>query len=225
MSRNTLAVYLVVLRGFYHEIKRYMAGSDSPFSSVCLNLRSGAKPRQPFTEDETVLLLSLPNRETTVGRRDYAILSLLFGAGLRPQEVLNLHPGDLVTGYGVHVIKLHNTKTVKYQEHSIAPWVAQALQEHLVGHFGYRVFELSSVGLWKMFKRYLKQGQIRDYSPGCGRTTAINHLLEDDVNHNVVRRFSRHSSVKMVEVYDRRRVDVSKNPGLFLVYGGKNGQR
>lgn len=44
----------------------------------------------------------------------------------------------------------------------------------------------------------------RHYTPHSARATAITKLLADGVPHREVQEFSRHSSVRMVERYDKR---------------------
>jgi hypothetical protein len=48
--------------------------------------------------------------------------------------------------------------------------------------------------------------------------TAISKLLSDGISHREVQEFSRHSSVQMVELYDKRRIGVEDNPGKKLEY-------
>lgn len=221
-SASQMNIFLVALRGFYEEIK--LAGKCVP-SDLFTNIntacnRSSRIPTPALTNDEAFLLLSMPNRNTAKGRRDYAILSLILGAGLRASEVKDLRSPYLAEIDGVPVIFLRDTKSHKYRHHSIAPWVLEALQAHDIK--SYEPFPISYVAIYKVFKRYCRQAGLSDiYSPHSGRVTAINKLLEDGFNMEELRRFSRHSSVQMVEEYNRRRVDITKNPGLYLIYGDK----
>ena len=48
-----------------------------------------------FDEQEMAALLPAPDRNTAVGRRDYALLLTLFNTGARVQELLDLRPCDL----------------------------------------------------------------------------------------------------------------------------------
>lgn len=48
-------------------------------------------------------LLSAPDRNTWIGRRDHAALSLALQTGLRVSEIVNLRRSDLMLGVGAHV--------------------------------------------------------------------------------------------------------------------------
>ena len=50
------------------------------------------------------------------------------------------------------------------------------------------------------------------------RATAITRLLAEGIPHREVQEFSRHASIQMVELYDKRRIGVDKNPGRGLDY-------
>lgn len=196
----------------------------NPFESIALprGARTPTKPTQALSEDDVVLILSLPNTLTPVGKRDHAILSLLFGAGLRRSEVVELWHEDVVQDYTCWKIRIEG-KT-GYRETSLAPWVAESLLRHMEENpiKAGPVFNISGSGVWLVFKRYLKQaGIFGRYSPHSARATAITALLDRGHTHRDVQRFSGHSSVAMVELYDRRKNDVTKNPGLRLVYGSK----
>jgi site-specific recombinase XerD len=50
------------------------------------------------------LLLRGPNRETTAGRRDYALILFLYNTGARVSEAIAVHHKDLLPGPAVHLI-------------------------------------------------------------------------------------------------------------------------
>ena len=49
----------------------------------------------------------------------------------------------------------------------------------------------------------------------------FNSELDDGTTHRQVREFSRHKSIQMVEVYDKRRTKLSESLGLKLSYKKK----
>jgi integrase len=61
-------------------------------------------------------------------------------------------------------------------------------------------------------------GSTEFVSPHSARATAITKLLADGLPHRLVQEFSRHSSIQMVELYDKRRVGVEDNPGAKLKF-------
>jgi integrase len=77
---------------------------------------------------------------------------------------------------------------------------------------------ISPDGIYQLFKRYCAAVGAEHASPHSARATAITKLLADGVSFREVQEFSRHSSVQMVEVYDKRRIAVDENPGRTLDY-------
>jgi integrase len=73
--------------------------------------------------------------------------------------------------------------------------------------------------LYRLFKHYCeKAGATQFLTPHSARATAITKLLADGIPHREVQEFSRHSSIQMVELYDKRRLTVEENPGKELDY-------
>jgi len=93
LSPSTVRGYFNVLRVLF----RY--GEEE---GLCANPMRGLKPPQipedlvPSPDDATIeRLLSLPNRKTFTGARDYAALILFLGGGLRLSELTGLDAGDV----------------------------------------------------------------------------------------------------------------------------------
>jgi integrase len=59
-------------------------------------------------------------------------------------------------------------------------------------------------------------------TPHSARATAITRLLEQGFSHREVQEFSRHSSVLMVEKYDKRRFSLDESPGKKIFYKKEN---
>jgi site-specific recombinase XerD len=55
----------------------------------------GVRTGNWLTREQTAQLLALPDRATRAGKRDYVMLALLFGCGLRRAEVCNLRMDNL----------------------------------------------------------------------------------------------------------------------------------
>jgi integrase len=68
-------------------------------------------------------------------------------------------------------------------------------------------------------------GAGRYATPHSARATAITKLLADGIPHREVQEFSRHSSIQMVEWYDKRRFSVEQSPAKELSYEPKKPKR
>jgi len=177
---------------------------------------------------------------TPKGLRDRAVLSVLFGGGLRRSEVVALRLNDVCrSAQGTVFLRLRATKGKRDAEQALPGWAAktidrlvqQRLKEGaLPADFLFISYQgrggksptsnpLSDSGLYALFKAYCRQAGAGAYvTPHSARATAITKLLADGIPHRQVQEFSRHSSVQMVELYDKRRISVDSNPGKDLEF-------
>jgi integrase len=245
LGNATIAKKLVVLRRIYRLlISCNFYSTTNPFDQENLpvpSVKSGRKrPTEMIPYDRVRELLNLPDERTEKGLRDKAVLSLLFGAGLRRSEVLNLRLGDIrKTQRGTVFLRLRSTKGKTDADQTIPPWAAQVVanlieqrrkqgaaeMDFLVNSYrgpGGRTATaepLSDSGLYRMFCDYCQRAGITAWaSPHSARATAITRLLDDGLSHREVQEFSRHASVQMVEAYDKRRYGVEKNPAKDIKY-------
>ena len=94
LSPITVADRYVVLRVFYNCLVQYDYLTESP-------LRHIRKPKVPkkhartFTNKEVVEILSYFDKNTFTGYRNYTIMCILFGTGMRKSELLGLSVLDI----------------------------------------------------------------------------------------------------------------------------------
>ena len=225
-------MYMAALQGLYDEMMCHDAIQSNPWRHPLVKLPRGSKaPRnipKEMTAEEASLLLSIPDQSTLRGIGDYALLSLLLGGGLRRMEVLNLKREDVdINSDGITVIKLYDTKAAKFHAHSLPQWAADGVWrwiDTLVGR-DVLLFDVGRTWFDEWFQGMLKRAELggKGYTLRSCRVTGINTLLRMGHSHREVQKFSRHASVRMVEVYERRLNNVRENPGLTLIYGGKYG--
>jgi len=90
---NTIHMYTVVLRCFFN----FCVELDLIAKSPAAKLKSPKVQRRPptfLTEDEATRLLISPDRNTLYGKRDYAVLALLLGTGVRLNEITQVRFAD-----------------------------------------------------------------------------------------------------------------------------------
>lgn len=245
LTNSTINKKFSALRRIYRMlIASNLKISSNPFDvdkvSVPSSKAGQKRPTEMLEFNKVKRVLNSPDTTTNKGKRDYAILCLLFGAGLRRSEVVNLRLADFKTSsQGKFYLLLRATKSRKDFEQAIPKFALNALQDYLevrrgqkaksgdpifnsyLGQGGKKASNkaLSDSGLYKMFKKYCKMADLNPHlTPHSARATAITKLLHDGFNHREVQEFSRHSSVQMVEVYDKRRLNLEDNPGLTLDY-------
>ncbi len=93
-SVNSVNRKMASLRSFYN----YLVSENIVDNNYFLNINSLKKPKRLpkiIKEKEIVLMLNACNKNTTLGFRDYLIISLLYATGLRVSELCSLKTTDL----------------------------------------------------------------------------------------------------------------------------------
>lgn len=177
--------------------------------------------------------------------RDRAILAVLFAGALRRSEALKIKIADVkMTHEGTTYLILKETKMKGDATQVIANWASEfvwawhqrrieegatsndylfcPLWRHGVGHLPNVI---SAVSLYFWVKEYFECVGLdpKMFSPHSARATAVTRLLEQGIPHREVQEFSRHSSIQMVERYDKRRFGLNDNPGNMLEFPKKTG--
>jgi len=92
-----------------HSFVRFVALQEPALSATCqrvLAIPTKKAERKLITSldrGEQEALLAAPDRKTSLGRRDHAIIMLLFQTGLRVSELRDLRCEDVVLSTGAHV--------------------------------------------------------------------------------------------------------------------------
>jgi site-specific recombinase XerD len=245
LANSTIVKKFAALRRIYRMLVAADIGiTRNPFDSdnVALPSKHSGEKRPtamiPFNEVEKIL--AAPGLESPKARRDSAILALLFGCGLRRSEICSIRLGDLRTSVaGTPFVHLRNTKGKRDADQPVPEWAVTLVErvakdraesgaqpgDHLFISYRGRAGQaatnkpISSGGLYELFKTYCGLAGVSvDAAPHAARATAITKLLSDGFSHREVQEFSRHASVQMVEVYDKRHFGVDKNPGKKIKF-------
>jgi integrase len=81
---------------------------------------------------------------------------------------------------------------------------------------------MSESTLYRRFKEIcVRVGLEGDFTPHCARATAITQLLNQGFSHRDIKEFSRHSSIQMVEQYDKRRTSIDDSIAKKLSFSTK----
>ncbi|MBX7136790.1 MAG: tyrosine-type recombinase/integrase [Oligoflexia bacterium] len=244
-SNATIAKKFAALRRIYRMLMASGVGvRENPFDSD----RVPAPPKDAGRKRPTEMLdfakvmelVKSADESTPKGLRDKAILSVLFGGALRRSEVVGLRVGDVRrTPAGTAFLYLRSTKAKKDAQQALPKWAARVVEllikqrikdgaggaDHLFVSYtgkGGSVATpepISDSGVYKLFKRYCALAGVGEFlTPHSARATAITKLLADGIPHREVQEFSRHSSIQMVELYDKRRIGVDQSPAAGLEY-------
>lgn len=171
--------------------------------------------------DGVKLLLSMPDLETKSGRRDLALLSLMYDTAARVQEIIDLTPSDIrfekpctikITGKG------NKVRIVPLLESQIKILKGYMVESDLLEPYAgkYPLFpnksknKLTRAGVSYILRKYVELARTNDealipekFSCHCLRHSKAMHLLQAGVNLIYIRDILGHSSVQTTEIYAR----------------------
>ena len=174
-----------------------------------------------MTVDGIKLLLEIPDMATRYGRRDLALLSLMYDTGARVQEIINLtpscirfeHPSTIkLTGKGkkIRIVPLMEKETLilkKYMEEE--KLLTPAAGQYPL-FFNRRKEKLTRTGVGYILDKYIKMARKinnalipEKFTCHCLRHSKAMHLLQAGVNLVYIRDILGHSSVQTTEIYAR----------------------
>lgn len=243
-SNATIAKKFAALRRMYRMLASCGLCTGNPFDSDRVPAPpkdSGRKrPTEMVSFNKVKSVIEAADESTPKGLRDKAILAALFGGALRRSEAASLRVGDVRrTSAGTIFLYLRSTKAKKDAQQALPKWAsdiilrlvkARSKEGAAPGDFLFVSYtgkgglvptraQVSTSGLYKLFKSYCrKAGAGPNVTPHSARATAITRLLDQGIPHREVQEFSRHSSIQMVELYDKRRMGVDQNPAKVLDY-------
>lgn len=166
-------------------------------------------------------LLQIPDQSTATGRRDLALLTLLYDTGARVQELIDLTPSQLRFDkpYTVKLLgKGNKARIVPIMEPTKLLLKRYMEEQRLVESsanmyplfFNKRKQKLTRAGVNYILAKYKDKARKKDKSliPDvltchCLRHSKAMHLLQAGVNLVYIRDLLGHSSVQVTEVYAR----------------------
>lgn len=166
-----------------------------------------------LTVNEIEKILSQPDVSTPKGIRDSAILELLYGAGMRISELINLKMSAVYDEIGFIKIvgKGNKERLVPYGTHarkSVERYLIQvreslrsAVQSDIL-FLSNRNRRFSRVGVWKIIKKYaLTAGIEKAVKPHTFRHSFATHMIEGGADLRTVQELLGHASITTTQIY------------------------
>lgn len=209
---STRARHLVTLRGFYHHL--YDAGLLSHNPAKLIDLpKSGLKLPEVLNVDQIVQLVSAPDIKKLTGLRDTAMLELIYAAGLRVSELINLHMTsiNLEAGFVRVLGKGSKERIVPIGSQAMAcirDYLKNGRVKLLKDRTSHYLFvaragrPMTRQGFWKLLKRYaLKAGIQKRVTPHSLRHSFASHLLEGGADLRAVQVMLGHVDIATTQIY------------------------
>ncbi|MBU1003100.1 MAG: site-specific tyrosine recombinase XerD [Proteobacteria bacterium] len=210
LASRSLARHLSALRGFFS----YLADeglADSDPAEFLENPKLPRKLPELLTIKEMATVLAQPDLSTKLGFRDRTMLELLYAAGLRVSELVQMKPFDFDPQVGVLRIFGKGSKERLIPIHYAAQEFLQNYLQSWRGQFKPvqdAVFlnrsgkGLTRQAVWKAIKRHaLTAGITRNVSPHTFRHSFATHLLEGGADLRTVQLLLGHADIAATEIY------------------------
>jgi len=211
LSKRSQARFLSSLRSFFDWMVLEGDRKDNPCDAVDLPKLGRYLPAVLSVEEVTAILDSVP-LDTWKGKRDRAILEVLYGCGLRVSEAVALKISCIYFDEGfVRVIGKGNKERLV----PIGEIAVDAIRNYLVvrpdpfsGEFDDILFlnrfgkSMSRVALFNLVKdQAMAAGVHKEISPHTFRHSFATHLIENGADLRVVQEMLGHENILTTEIY------------------------
>ncbi len=208
---------------------------------MSVKLKKTASPEMAYlTVDGIRLVLCQPDLKTKTGRRDFALLGLMYDSAARVQEMIDATPESLrfdttttirLTGKGnkARVVPLSEAQVSNLRRYldENALLQPQNLKHPLFpNRQGGKMSRMAVLNIVKKYVRMARQKQPAlipdDISCHSFRHSKAMHMLDADINLVYIRDFLGHSSTTTTEVYARASAKKKEealaklNPGIIV---------
>lgn len=197
-------------RSFYRYLCNKKMCDINPVEKVHA-LKTEKKLPHILTGDEIQLLLSQPSGVDFKGKRDKAMLELLYATGIRVTELVSLNIPDVNLDIGYIICR----RQTKERIIPIYPRAVIALKEYINDERSSMINDepdtlfvntngtrLTRQGFWKIIKSYKEKAGInKDITPHTLRHSFAAHLLENGADIKSLQEMLGHADVSSTQIY------------------------
>jgi len=204
--------HLVAIRGFYKFLLQKALIPNDPAKLLDLP-KVGLKVPDTLSVEEVTLLLNAPSSNKPADVRNDAMIELLYAAGLRVSELVNLTNSDvnLEAGFVKIFGKGSKERLVPIGLHAkkkIDLYLKTARSSLLKGSTSKYLFvaragkPMTRQGFWKLLKRYAAMTGIKkNITPHSLRHSFASHLLSGGADLRAVQEMLGHVDISTTQIY------------------------
>jgi integrase/recombinase XerD len=212
LGARSRARHLVTIRGFYRFMVQEKVIKHDPARLVDLP-KSSLKLPDVLSVKEVSRLLDAPNPDKPIGARDCAMLELLYAAGLRVTELVNLKLQDINLEAGfVRVFgKGSKERVVPIGQHArekVESYLKKSRTILLKNRPSPYLFiaraakPITRQGFWKLLRKYASRAQLnKKVTPHSLRHSFASHLLEGGADLRAVQIMLGHVDIATTQIY------------------------
>lgn len=222
-SAATRNVRLAALHSFFHFLQYQHPENMSEWQRI-LSIKEKKTKKEAInylTVDGIKLLLEQPDTKTHKGRRDLAMLALMYDCAARVQEIIDLEPSSIrlnkpftikIVGKGnkARIVPLMEEEIVHIKRYMIENKLLEDHSRMDPLFYNSRKEKLTRAGINSILQKYANMASEKDprlipdkISCHSFRHSKAMHLLQAGVNLVYIRDFLGHESVQTTEIYAR----------------------
>ncbi len=212
INSRSIARHLVTLRNFFRFalIEGYI--DDDPSATIESPKFHRALP-QFLSLEEVERVLTQPDTATVLGRRDKAMIELMYSCGLRVSELCRLRVSDLHMGEGsVRCIGKGDKERIipvgRRALDAVQAYYKRGRPELLRGGSSAYLFlnqrggKMNRIGFWKVLAFYGRKAAIRkQVKPHMLRHSFATHLLDGGADLRAVQMMLGHADISTTQIY------------------------
>jgi integrase/recombinase XerC len=202
------------LRAFYGFLIKKEIISQSPMLKIKSLKKSHPLPH--FVQEEAMNLL-LENKDTTDSPRDYLILELLYGTGIRLSELIDLKISDVDLYDGkISVMGKRNKQRIIPLTMLLRKTISEYLRQRTDSTEPFLFLTDKGDKLYPVFvQRLVKKNlgavsTIKKKSPHVLRHTFATHMLNKGADLNAIKELLGHASLSATQIYTHNTIDKLK---------------
>ena len=212
LGARSRARHLVTIRSFYRFLNQEGILNEDPARLVDLP-KAGLKLPEVLSVGDVQSLLDAPNPEDPIGARNAAMLELLYAAGLRVTELVQVKLPDIhldagfvrVLGKGSkeRVVPI-GTIAIRKIDHYLSTGRPRLLKGGASPFLfvGRTKKPMTRQGFWKLLKKYASAAGIhKNVTPHTLRHSFASHLLEGGADLRAVQAMLGHSDISTTQIY------------------------
>jgi integrase/recombinase XerD len=212
LGSKSCARHLISLRGFYKFLVQEKIIDYDPVRLIDLP-KSGLKLPDVLSVAEVELLLKTPDTDKPLGKRNAAMLELIYAAGLRVSELVNLKLLDVnleacfvrVLGKGSKERVVPMGMCAKEKIDDYITFARPLLLKNRISQYMFIARAgnpMTRQGFWKLLKQYARQAGIqKKITPHSLRHSFASHLLEGGADLRAVQIMLGHVDISTTQIY------------------------
>jgi len=215
-KKTSIARKLAALRTFFQFLMREGIVESNPAKLVATPRKEKKLPVHLSIED-AVRFIETPDSETDFGKRDRAILELLYATGIRVSELVNINLRDIdfrnkllrvlgkrrkerIVPFGEPAENaLREYLSVREQFLAHAPATKRDAQALVLNYQGTR---MTTRSVARLVEKYIRQcAGIHDISPHALRHSFATHLLDSGADLRDIQELLGHARLSTTQIY------------------------